>query len=321
MQQSSQHVAEARLINKIPLSYPSPVQLLLNDVPEKREFTLEAKTQDDNEPYLDQVQVDPDEQLTGDQRTAFKELCKEFVDVITAAPGRYNGCFGIVSNAINFAEKPPPVHKVYQPKLTDAMKQVMAKKMDKLYEWGCLAYPEEIGVQVEFVSPSMLVPKTDPGEYRLVTDFTALNRYIKKFPATTPTINQAKKAIAQAKYQVHLDFSNWFYQSGMSRTDCQFLGVLHPYKGLMTYVVEPQGLRNASEHSGEKIARFLGDMIQDKRAVSMADGVHILAQSVPELLTNLREVFTRARQAGLTFKPSKILKIMAELEGTAQQLV
>ena len=68
------------------------------------------------------------------------------------------------------------------------MNAIMAEKMDQLESWGVLLEPEKAGVQVEFVSPSMLVPKPDKGEFRLVTDFSALNGYLKRVPNTSLTI-------------------------------------------------------------------------------------------------------------------------------------
>ena len=94
------------------------------------------------------------------------------------------------------------------------MNSLLAEKMDILEEWGVLAEPESMGVSVEYVSPSMLVPKPEKNEYRLVTDFSALNVYLKKVPNTSPTIAQAKSRIARADFVIHLDLSNYFQVLG-----------------------------------------------------------------------------------------------------------
>ena len=60
--------------------------------------------------------------------------------------------------------------------------------MDKLEEWGVLVKPEDIGVVPEFILPSMLMPKSENNEWRLVTDFTALNIHIKKLETTAPSL-------------------------------------------------------------------------------------------------------------------------------------
>ena len=56
---------------------------------------------------------------------------------------------------------------------------------------GVLVKPESIGVVPEFVVPSMLVPKPEEGEWRLVTDFTPLNIHIRKLQTVAPTIKEA----------------------------------------------------------------------------------------------------------------------------------
>ena len=67
---------------------------------------------------------------------------------------------------------------------------MLAEKMDKLESWGVLRKPEDLGVVPEFVVPSMLTPKVEQGQFRLVTDFTSLNQYIKKLPTVAPNIQE-----------------------------------------------------------------------------------------------------------------------------------
>ena len=84
--------------------------------------------------------------------------------------------------------------------------------MDKLISYGVLARPEDIGVVPEVVSPSLITPKSEQGEWRLVTDFSGLNKNIKKYPSTSPTIADGKRFLARKKYFVHLDLANFFFQ-------------------------------------------------------------------------------------------------------------
>ena len=41
--------------------------------------------------HTDKVKIDPDNQLSKEDRDDFKRLCEEFQDVIRPDPGRYNG--------------------------------------------------------------------------------------------------------------------------------------------------------------------------------------------------------------------------------------
>ena len=264
------------------------------------------KTPDPNETFLDQVNLDPDNQLSQEWKNKFKNVCQEYSDIINPRPGKYNGYFGRVDNSINFSSTPPPTVRAHLPNYSHEMLQILAAKMDKLENWGVLKKPEDLGIVPEFVVPSMLLPKPEKGEWRLVTDFTPLNTHIKKLETVAPTIQDAKKTLAKFKYHIQLDLSNYFYQGGMKIEDCQYLATPHPFQGLRVYTCEPQGLRNASEHAYERLARIYGDMCGQERMTRMADGLYVLGETLEELELNFREVLSRARLCGLTFKPSKI---------------
>ena len=179
--------------------------------------------------------------------------------------------------------------------------------MDKLEEWGVLVKPEDIGVVPEFILPSMLMPKSEKNEWRLVTDFTALNIHIKKLETIAPTIQEAKEKLAKYRYHIQLDLSNYFYQGGMKIEDCQYLATPHPFKGLRVYTCEPQGLKNAGEHAYERLGRVYGDLCAEEKMTRMADGLYVLGDTLEDLSKNFIEVLKRAELCGLTFKPSKVV--------------
>ena len=61
------------------------------------------------------------------------------------------------------------------------------------------------------------------------------------------------------------------------------MGVLHPYRGVMCYAVEPQGLKGASEHAYEKLSRIFGTLCQEDKAFRQADSLFALGNTVEEL--------------------------------------
>ena len=265
-------------------------------------------TSKDNDPkYLDQIQVDPDGVLEEADRDLFHKLHVRFQALFTPQPGKYNGHIGHIDNKLQFASLPPPNTKTHIPNYSPTMNSILAEKIDLLESWGVLAEPERLGVSVEYVSPSLLVPKPEPNEFRLVTDFSSLNLHLKKIPNTSATIAQAKKRIARARYAIHMDLSNYFYQCGLQHEDLKYLGTIHPYKGLRIYTCDPQGLKGASERCYEKLVCIYGDMVQQNRLAQMADGIHVLGNSVVDLAKNYVEVLSRAEACGLTFKPSKVV--------------
>ena len=179
--------------------------------------------------------------------------------------------------------------------------------MDELEDWNVLVKPDEIGVVPAFVCPSLLVPKDDSNDWRLITNFTPLNKFIRKPPNLAPTIEETKMQLSKFKYIATLDLANFYYQHGMRNSDVKYLATNHPYKGLRVYKCEPQGLRGASEHSYERLSRVYGDLCQNGKMARQADGLYVGGNSLQNLLDNLRKVFQRTRNCGFTLKPSKII--------------
>ena len=261
----------------------------------------------DTSSYTHDILIDPDKQMSMSWRKRFTNLCESYSEIITPRPGRYNGAFGRVSTDINFVSKPPANLKTYLPKYSSDMLRTLADKMDTLESWGVLRKPEDLGIIPEYVVPSMLTPKPEKNQFRLVTDFTSLNKFIRKLPTVSPSIQEAKEKIARYKYHAFLDLSNYYYQGGMKIEDSQYLATVHPFKGLMVYTVEPQGLLNSGEHAYERLGRIYGDMCATERMTRMADGLYVLANTYADLFENLKEVFERAKKSNLTFKPSKMI--------------
>ena len=264
------------------------------------------RSEEETNPLAD-ISIDPDHQFSSDFKEKFTTVCQHYSELFTKRPGSYNNYYGPLDSKIDFISKPPPNNKVYLPAYSDNMLKTLADKMDELIDYGVLIRPESNNMIPKFVSPSMLVPKPECGEYRYVTDFTQLNTYIHKYPATSPTIYDARKSLAKKKYRIEMDLSNFFYQSPMKREDMEYLGVLHPFKGTFVYSREPQGLKNASEHGYNKLAAVYGDMVAEDRLTRMADGVYPLGDTPEELLLNFIEVLQRAKNCGFTFKPSKLI--------------
>ena len=175
------------------------------------------------------------------------------------------------------------------------MNLILAEKMDQLEKWQVLAKPDDLGVNPKFVCPSLLVPKPDSPDWRLITNFTPLNKYIKKPATSAPTIEETKMQIAKFKYIATLDLANFYYQHGVKKSDMQYLATNHPFKGLRIYTCEPQGLRGVSEHSYERLSRVYGELCQQGKMARQADGLYVGGKSVEGLYENLKEVFDRTR--------------------------
>ena len=139
----------------------------------------------DQDKLLSSIKIDPNNILTPSQKKGFKDLILRYKDVFNKQPGQYNGSFGEVNNSISFTKIPPPNDKVYFPQYSEAMKIKMAEKMDKLEREGVLCCPEELGVSIEYVNPSLLTYSYLKGQSSLVGRSTALagvHRFTPRLP-------------------------------------------------------------------------------------------------------------------------------------------
>ena len=144
------------------------------------------------------------------------------------------------------------------------------------------------------------MPKDESDDWRLINNFTPLNKFIRKPPTAAPTIEETKRQLSKFKYIATLDLANFYYQHGMRKSDMKYLATNHPFKGLRLYQCEPQGMRGASEHSYERLTRVYGDLCQAGKMARQADGLFIGGSTMQELLNNLQEVFERTRNCGFT---------------------
>ena len=294
-------VADVRAVTSRTVNIPMPS----DDPPDPVQFTPTVDNNEDFEENIKKVKIDPDNMMPGDMKQRFKDVTYYYRHLFTARPGKYNGNSGIIDNSIDFTAVPAPNTRIHLPSYSPNMTEELCKKMDQLMDWGVLMTPEDVGVRVKYCSPSMIVPKQEEGEFRLVTDFSGINEYIRKSPGVSPSIQEAKRAIASKKYRVDLDLSNYFYQSGMSRRDIQYLGTHHPIKGMLVYTCQPQGLKNASEDAYEKLARIFSTELRQGNMTRMADGLHVLGDTFEELLTNYTRCLQLIEENGFTLKPSK----------------
>ena len=296
------HVADIRHTEEVIPASTNNVHLVHEHTSDN--FKFEPRAKEIAAPDVSLIKIDPDGLLSPETRSKFVEINKKYQHIFTTTPTRYSGAFGDTDTSLNFTSKPVQTRKVTQPSYSQEMKETLAQMMDELYQQGVLCKPEEIGISLEFMSPSLIVPKPGGG-WRLVTDFTELNKYIRPYPSASPSISEAKRDLAQKKFFCELDLSNYFHQGGIRREDCSWLGVMHPFLGPMCYTTSPQGLRNSSEFSYDRLARVFGEMIRQKRLTRMADGLFVLGDTEKELLTNYLETIERCSQANLSLKPAK----------------
>ena len=83
------------------------VMKIYNTNSEDTSHLVPGNVSDADYAFLDQVVLDPDNQLSQRWKLKFKTVCEEYSDIINPRPGKYNGYYGRVDHSINFSSVPP----------------------------------------------------------------------------------------------------------------------------------------------------------------------------------------------------------------------
>ena len=163
----------------------------------------------------------------------------------------------------------------------------------------------------DWISPGFFVPKEGgKGGVRLVTDFTRLNKYIKRpvhpFPSAADI---TKKIKPTARFFAKLDAVQGYHQIPLAKSSRPLTTFLLP-SGKFRYLRGPMGLRSTNDHW---CARSDQTIVGIPDAHKIVDDILCVGETVEELFATIREVLTRCKSIRLTISKKK-LKIGKEIK-------
>lgn len=253
---------------------------------------------------LIEIKIDPNKQLSENQRSMFRELHENMSDVFLPTITQYNDYSGIVRARVNFGKNVPPSRKLKVPRYSNSNLQELQDKFDELEKLGVFGRPEDLGITVEHVSPSFLVSKPSGGT-RLVTSFASVGQYAKILPSVMPTVDDVLRTIASWKYLVKTDLKDSFYQIPMDKNSMKWCGTPTPFRGLRVYLVASQGMPGSSEVLEELMCTVFGDLIKNGSIAKIADDLYVGGNSIEELFENWSLVLKLMSENSLKFKAVK----------------
>ena len=254
--------------------------------------------------FSDQIIVNPDKYISDKTANSFKALNQQFDKVFDPAFGAYNDASGVIRAKINLGKVPPPPHKSKIPLYKSANLKLLQEEFDKLESLGVLAKPEEVGVDVVFSSPSLLIKKPSGG-FRLCTAFNELGQYTRILPTASSSPNEVLRKLAKWKYMVKSDLTKSFFQIPIDKSSMQYLGTATPFKGLRVYTRAAMGMPGSSEYLQELMCRVLGDFVEEGFVVLIADDIHVCGNTEEEILNNWSRVLERLSANNLSLSASK----------------
>jgi transposase InsO family protein len=160
----------------------------------------------------------------------------------------------------------------------------------------------------DWCSPSFFVrdPSKDGklGKVRLVTDFSALNEYIRRpvhpFPSSAEMI---AKIDPKSRIFARLDCTKSYFQVRLDDESSRLTTMILP-QGRFRYLRAPMGLSASSDEWNRRSDEALSGL---PGCTKLVDDVLVQAASLPELMHRLEAVLVRCRRFGITISKSKIL--------------
>ena len=256
--------------------------------------------------FTNSIAIDPDSILTAKTRSDFKDINERYHSIFDPNFGVYNDKSGPIRADINLGPVEPPPQKGKLPFYNQSNLQLLQQEADRLEELGVLAKPEDIGVNVKFVSPSFLRKKPD-GSYRFVTAFNNLGQYVRITPTATMSSDEVLRRLSMFKYVVKTDFTKSFFQIPLAKNSIPYLGTVTPFKGLRVYLRSAMGMPGSSEFLQELTSRVFGDFITEGFLTVIADDLFIGGNTEDEILRNYERVLQRIAENNLSLSAVKTI--------------
>ena len=118
------------------------------------------------------------------------------------------------------------------------------KTVNELIERGVITPVEEA---TTWCSPAFFVPKADGRRVRLVTDFTGLNKYVRRPTHPFPSTREIIEAIPpEAKLFCKIDAVHGYFQLALDERSSKLTTFLIP-QGRFRYLRAPMGLNASSD--------------------------------------------------------------------------
>lgn len=177
--------------------------------------------------------------------------------------------------------------------------QAADETVNSLIESGVIARVEE---PTEWCSPAFFVPKADGKKVRLVTDFTKLNKFVRRPVHPFPSVNEIVRSIpAGSRYFAKLDAIHGYFQLALDEQSSIKTTFLLP-SGRYKYLRAPMGLSSSSDewcrHSDLAIEGL-------PWARKIVDDILLWADNLEDLRERIRQVAARCQKYNIVLSRSK----------------
>jgi hypothetical protein len=154
-----------------------------------------------------------------------------------------------------------------------------------------------------WISPGFFVPKADGVRMRLVTDYSHLNKWVKRPIHPFPSAKDIIQSIPpNAKWLAKLDAVHGYLQVELDE-ESSYMTTFLLSSGKWRYVRAPMGLSSSSDEFCLRTDVLIEGLRWAKKIV---DDCLLWAETLPQLYSRIRFVLERARKHNITISVSKL---------------
>jgi len=165
----------------------------------------------------------------------------------------------------------------------------------------------------QFVSPSFIVPKSDPSALpRWVCDYRALNSNTLPDNYPMPKISEILSNCGRGKIWSKIDLTDSYFQTRVHPNDIHKTAVSTP-RGLFEWTVMPMGFRNAPAIQQRRLESALREFI-GKICHVYLDDIIIWSNSLEEHIKNVNIILAALRKAGVYINAKKTVLFSTSVE-------
>lgn len=173
------------------------------------------------------------------------------------------------------------------------------KELHKMVESGVIKQVEE---PTDWCFP-MVIAKKKSGKIRVCTDFTQLNKNVKRELYQLPSVEETLGKIRDGKIFTKLDCSSGFYQIRLSDRSVKYTTFITPF-GRFAYLRCPFGLSSAPEVFQKVLSQIIDSCGLDTVNVH-ADDIIITGRDIKEHDRNVKIVLKKLKDSGVTLNLDK----------------
>ncbi len=228
------------------------------------------------------------------QQKSLTDMLISFSDVFSKHDRDY-GRTSLVTHKIRTTDDTPISQRAYR--TSPALKAEIHRQVEKLKAQDILEDSDS-----PWSSPVVMVRKKD-NTYRFCVDYRKLNSVTITDAHPLPRIDDSLDALSGSQYFSTMDMSSGYWQIELDPNDRKKTAFTTG-DGLYHFKVMPMGLKN-SPPTFQRLMELVLRGLHWTKCVIYLDDIICMGKDFEDHMTNLTDILTRFREAGLKLNPAK----------------